>query len=180
MSGISSRIRFACVKNILMRYNGTSGIMSLILDTRILSFYPFLKKRRIFFIIFTPITTPSKIAIPVLNDLIIASVWEVAGARGAKIRCAVRVIAFFCSRISSSFFVLSRAIYSSVIFWGVACWLFITYSFESLRNRPARKFTIGEMISFLRKMIIVAMSMMLIAAIMPKLTMSPPTSGSRI
>jgi hypothetical protein len=42
--------------------------------------------------------TPSKTAIPVLNDLISASPLEAAGASGANILRVVRLIALFCAK----------------------------------------------------------------------------------
>ena len=76
-----------------------------------------------------------------------ASALLVAGASGANISRVVAVMAFFGhgSHLKASF--LRSAISSNVNFCGVCA--FIIYLFESVKNKLARKFTIGEMMSLL-------------------------------
>ena len=74
--------------------------------------------------------------------------------------------------------VFREAISSNVNFCGVCA--FIIYLFESVKNKLARKFTIGEMMSCLRKIITRAMRTTLMPAMMAKLDIRPPTKGSNI
>lgn len=85
---------------------------------------------------------------------------------------------FFWAWISFKSFFLRSAISSNVNFCGVCA--FIIYLFESVKNKLARKFTIGEMMSCLRKIITRAMRTTLMPAMMAKLDIRPPTKGSNI
>lgn len=140
------------------------------------NYLKFLKYVRTFLITLTPNITPSNIAMPVLNERMIASALLLAGAMGANISRVVAVIAFFWACISFKSFFLRRDISSNVNFCGV--YALIIYLFESVKNKLARKFTIGDMMSCLRKIITRAMSRTLMPAIMAKLAMRPPTNGS--
>lgn len=138
----------------------------------------FLKYFRIFRMSFMPSITPSNTAIPVLNERIIAFVLLFAGGRGENILRTVAIIACFWTWISPRNFFLRWTISSKVSFGGIC--VLITYLFESVKIKPARKFTIGEIMSRLRKIITAMISKMLIPAMMEKLIIKPPTIGSRI
>lgn len=148
------------------------------MDCWIIHYLKFLKYFRIFRMSFIPSITPSNTAIPVLNERMIAFVLLFAGGRGENILRTVAVIAFFWTWISPCNFFLRWAMFSKVSL-GVICVL-ITYLFESVKIKPARKFTIGEIMSRLRKMMTAMMSRMFIPAMMEKLIIKPPTIGSRI
>ena len=101
---------------------------------------------------------------------------------GAKSSVEVSMIFSFCWFILCFNSILFLTISSMVMSLEseFVCVTFISYLFESCRNKFVKNLTNGLVIKFLRKMITLAIIKTLINEMIQKLMVNPPTSGSRI